>query len=324
MKKIAAVLFAIATVGAASAQQKTSPPPVAAFTAIPDSSNLPSEQIGSDDLIGITVYEAPELSRTVRVDQDGTIRLPMLQKHILAAGVYPESLEKAIKAALVDEQVLTDPVVTVSVIEYRSRPISVVGSVRNPVTLQDTGTVTLLDSLSRAGGLSENAGAEVLVSRPQLGTDGKLTPVVQRIPVRGLYDAVDPALNLVLHGGDVIRVPEAGRVYVVGDVKKPGMYSLTDGYESSVLKALALSDGLDRYPQKLAYVYRTEPGKAEKSEIPIELKKIMHRKSPDFVLMANDILYIPENSARKATMTTLDRSLMVGIALTGSLIYLTQ
>ena len=324
MKNILVLLLTVVSFGAAFAQQRSSVPQATAVAAPLESSNLPSARIGVDDLIGITVYDAPELTRTVRVDQDGTIRLPMLQKHIAAVGVYSEDLEKEIKAALVDEQVLTDPVVTVSVLEYRSRPISVVGAVKNSVTLQDTGTVTLLDSLSHAGGLAENAGAEILVSHPQLGPDGKLATLVQHISVRGLYDAVDPALNLVLHGGDVIRVPEAGRVYVVGNVKRPGMFTLTDGYQSSVLKALALSEGLDRYSEKLAYVYRAEPGKAEKSEIPIELKKIMHRQSPDVALMANDILYIPEASARKAAMTALDRSLMVGIALTGTLVYLTQ
>jgi polysaccharide export outer membrane protein len=324
MKIIAAVLLFIVSVGVVAGQQTTTAPQAGLPAAVTDTSNLPSEQIGADDLIGITVYDAPELSRTVRVDQDGTIRLPMLQKHIVAAGVYPENLERAIRAGLMDEQVLTDPVVSVSVIEYRSRPISIVGAVKTSITIQDTGTVTLLDALSRAGGLAENAGAEILVSRPQPGPDGKLTPSVQKIPVRALYDAVDPTLNIVLRGGDLVRVPEAGRVYVVGDVKRPGMFALTDGYQSSVLKALALSEGLDRYPQKLAYVYRAEPGKPEKTEIPIELKKIMHRQSPDVPLMANDILYVPEASTRKATMTALDRSLMVGIALSGTLLYLTQ
>ena len=93
-------------------------------------SNLPVERIGRDDLVGITVYDSPELTRTVRVGADGNIRLPMVQQHIHAAGLYPAELEAAITTALIQENVLVEPIVTVSVVEYRSRPITVVGAVR--------------------------------------------------------------------------------------------------------------------------------------------------------------------------------------------------
>ncbi len=289
-----------------------------------ESSNLPSGLIGKNDLVGISVYDSPEFTRTVRISADGELRLPMLQKAIPAAGLYPQELEKAIRAALIDEQVLIDPVVTVSIVEYRSRPISVVGAVKNPVTFQDTGVVTLLDALSPAGGLMENAGKEILVSDPQLGSDGKKTPSIQHVPVRGLYDGVDPALNMVLHGGEVIRVPEAGRVYVLGNVKKPGMFLLTDDYPGSVLKALALSDGLEGFTGSTAYIYRTDAGSTEKREIPIELKKIIHRKSPDVALMANDILYVPQASGRKAAATTLDRMAALSVGLTSVILFAAQ
>ena len=84
----------------------------------------------------------------------------------------------------------------------------------------------------------------ILVSRPHLSEDGKSTALIQRIPVRGLFDAVDPSLNLKLYGGEIIRVPEAGQIFVLGDVKRPGAFFITDGPEYSVLKALALSEGL--------------------------------------------------------------------------------
>ncbi len=158
--------------------------------------------------------------------------------------------------------------------EYRSRPISVVGAVKNPVTFQAAGVVTLLDAISQAGGLGEHAGTEILVSRPHLSEDGKSTALIQRIPVRGLFDAVDPSLNLKLYGGEIIRVPEAGQIFVLGDVKRPGAFFITDGPEYSVLKALALSEGLDHFSGHTAYIYRTEGGGSGTNEIPIELKKI--------------------------------------------------
>jgi polysaccharide export outer membrane protein len=246
----------------------------------------------------------------------------MLAQHIKAAGLYPEGLENSIRAALINEQVLVDPVVSVSVVEYRSRPITVVGEVKTPMTFQASGVVTVLDAISQAGGLSDNAGSEILVSRQQLGANGESTTLTQRIPVRGLLDAVDPSLNPRLQGGEVIRVPEAGRVYVVGNVKNPGAFPLKDDSGTTVLKMLALSQGLNSYTARTAYIYRTEGGSGGKSDIPIELKKIMERKSPDVPLMANDILYVPEASARKGAMTALDRGLLIGVALGTTLLYL--
>jgi polysaccharide export outer membrane protein len=322
MRNAAITLLSVLVACTASGQQQAAPAHGGGGpTSLNESSNLTVERIGRNDLIGITVYDSPELTRTVRVDYGGEIRLPMLQQHIQAAGLYPEDLENAIKTALIEGQVLVDPVVTVSVVEYRSRPINVVGEVKNPVTFQATGVVTLLDALSQAGGLTENAGAEILVSRQQLTPDGKSTSLIQRIPVRGLFDTVDPSQNLRLQGGEVIRVPEAGRVYVLGNVKSPGAIAIKDG-QSSVLKMLALSQGLNSFSAHRAYIYRAEGGSGEKNQIPIELKKIMNRKSPDVPLMANDILYIPEASGRKAAFSALDRGLLMGVALSSTLVYL--
>src|SRR4051812_13205620 len=119
------------------------------------------------------------------------------------------------------------------------------------------------------------------------------------IPVKALIDAADPELNIKLEGGEEIRVPDAGKVYVVGNIKKPGAFPIKDATETTVLKALALSEGLMPYATKMAYIYRQEGGTGGKSEIPIELSKIMKRQAPDVPMMANDILYIPDNSGRR-------------------------
>ena len=124
-----------------------------------------------------------------------------------------------------------DPFVTVTVAEYNSHPISVAGAVKQPLTFQATGPVTLLEAITRAGGLAPEAGPEILVTRTQPGPDGAPTALVQRILVKGLIDAADPALN-VLTGGEEIRVPESGKVYVIGNVKMPGAYPMGDGTES--------------------------------------------------------------------------------------------
>ena len=306
-------------VGTAGSYAQTN---IAAATSLGTAANLPIEHIGPNDLIGVTVYDSPELTRTFRIDANGALRLPMLHQHIQAAGLYPEQLEAAITKALVENGIFVDPVVTVSVVEYRSRPINVVGAVRNPVTVQDTGNITLLDALAQAGGLTEDAGQEILVSRQTASPDAQSASLLQRIPVSSLFGSVDPAMNVPLRAGDVVRVPASGRFYVVGNVKNPGAFVIKEGTSSSVFRALALTQGLDRYYANIAYIYRAEGGAGSKGEIPVPLKKIMKRKAPDVPLIANDVLYIPQSDARKATFTTLGRLAIAGVAVGTTLLYI--
>jgi len=316
--------LALALVATASAQLQREISPYHAgigSVQLSDVANLPVQMIGRDDLVGITVYDSPELTRTVRVGSEGYIRLPMVSRHIKASGLYPAELEKAITTALTDENVLVDPIVSVSVVEYRSRPISVVGAVKNPLTFQATGNVTLLDAISQAQGLTENAGSEILITHPNPDATGATNNLIQRVQVRELLNASDPSLNLQLQGGEEIRVPEAGRIFVLGNVKKPGAFLITNGSEGSVMKAIALSEGLDTFSSPKAYIYRTEGGKSAKTEIPIELKKIMNRTTPDVPLISNDILYIPNAVGLRASMKVLEASVGVGTALSSALIY---
>ncbi len=288
-----------------------------------DSTNLPQQRIGVDDLVGISVYDSPELTRSVRVGSDGTIRLPMLKQRIKAEGLMPSELENAIGDALKSEDIFIDPIVTVSLVESRSRPINVVGAVKMPLTFQATGLTTLLDALSRAGGLSDDAGSEILISKAQPGADGKPVVLTRRISVSGLIDLADPELNVRLDGGEEIRVPDAGKVYVVGNIKHPGAFPIKDGSESTVLKALALSEGLMPFATKTAYIYRQETS-GGKNEIPIELDKIMHRKAPDVPLLANDILYIPDNKGRRNVVYALEKVVGIGGAAAAASIYLAR
>lgn len=272
---------------------------------LPDTgaANLPAQKIGARDLVAIAVYNTPELSRPVRVSEDGFVQLPMLQQRIAAVGLLPSELERELARALREEQILVEPVVTVTMAEYASRPISVMGAVRRPLTFQATGSLKLLDALTRAEGLAPEAGSEVLVTRPP--------GLVTRISLKGLIDRADPALNLLLEGGEEIRVPEAGRVFVVGNVRKPGAFPVHDGQETSVLKLLAQSEGLLPFHAKKAYLFRRDD-QGGRSEVIVELKKIIDRKSPDLAVRASDILYIPDNATRRTSMQALDRILSFG------------
>jgi polysaccharide biosynthesis/export protein len=292
-----------------------------AVAVMPDPSNLPVQRVGPDDLLGISVYDSPELTRTVRVNADGTIRLPMVHQRIKVAGLLPVDLETEIARVLKAEDLLVEPVVTVSVVEYRSRPIKVVGAVKKPLTFQAMGQMNLLDAISRAEGLSDDAGPEILVSRIQPDADGKPITLTRRVPVKALMDASDTDLNLTLEGGEEIRVPDAGRIYVMGNVKKPGAFAVKDSTETSVFKMMAMAEGLLPYSGKTAYIYRREGATGGKNEIPIDLEKIMQRKMPDVPLIANDILYVPDRTGQRQLVTALERIIPLGAALASGLIF---
>ena len=274
--------------------------------------NLPAQAVGPNDLIAVSVYDAPELSRTIRIGTDGMIRLPMLKQLIKAEGLFPADLETAIAKALREEQILVDPFVTVTIAEYHSRPISVSGAVKMPLVFQAEGPISLLEAIARAQGLSENAGPEVLVSRSQPGPDGTNVMLTRRVTVRNLINDADPAVNIKLTGGEEIRVPEVSKIYVVGNVKKPGAFPVQNGSETTVLQMLALTEGLEQFSSKNAFIYRREAN-GSKNEIPVELDKILQRKSPDVPLIANDILYIPDNRNKRIGMRAIEAIIGFGV-----------
>ena len=285
--------------------------------------NLPSQPVGVDDLLAVSVYDSPELSRTVRVGSDGKIRLPMLKEKIPVQGKLASEIETAIAEELSNESILVDPVVSVSVAEYKSRPVSVVGAVKSPITFQALPGTTLLDALTKAQGLSDDAGADIIVTRLVPGADGKSTEVTQRVSAKALLENTDAMYNLPLFGGEQIRVPESGKIFVVGNVKKPGAISVHDALgNTTVLTAIAMSEGLDQYAQKVAYIYRREGNtRPEQTGIEVQLTKILERKSPDVSLQPNDILYIPDSKTKRMTLGTIEKVIGIGQAATPAIIY---
>ena len=273
---------------------------------------LPVREIGPNDVLQISVYDAPVLSGSVRVSADGTVHLPLLKTPIKVAGMLPREIETAVGAALKDGHIILDPIVTVSVVEYQGHPINVIGAVRAPVTFQAYGYVTLLDALTRAGGVTEDAGNEVLIIKPGLNGKGSDPLGTRRIKLKSLLDGSDPEANPELKGGEDIRVPEADRIYVVGNVHRPGAFMVHDGTDASVLKMLALSEGLTKYAQKTAYIYRGDPGSTDRKEVAIEINKILQRKAPDVPLRPNDVLYVPEDGTSHGWGVAINALLLVG------------
>jgi polysaccharide biosynthesis/export protein len=299
-----------------AAQRLSSPQPAPSFPAVPATiggSNLPFQPIGASDLIHLTVYDSPELSQTFRVNKEGNLDLPLLHHPIPAVGLMPDVLRDDIAAALKAQHLLVNPVVDVSVVEYRSREVTIAGAVKTPIVIQEFGNLHLLAALSQAGGLLPEAGPEIIVEHANGSS--------QRISVRELFDGYHPGLNIALEAGAQIRVPECDQVFVVGDVKRPGAFPFHDVNDTTVLQLLALSGGLDSFSLKKAYIYRAQPGNQEKREIEVPLRRILDRKSRDVQLAPNDILYIPTNGKLKASASVLNHVTGMGNAAVSAAIW---
>ncbi len=252
--------------------------------------------IGRDDLLSIYVYQMPELTAQVRVNADGYVAVPYLQKELAASGHTAPQVRAELQRALEVEGLARNPIARVIVTQVESRPIVVAGAVRYPEVIQAARPMRLLEVLSRAGGLGVGSGTTVLVSENT--PDGAVT---QSYDVTRLLQDPNPGDDPELIGGETIRVVPARLVYAVGALQKPGAFPIEAGEPITVLKALALAQGFSRTTPANrggAEIIRTERD-GQRVEIPVNLGKILRHKRPDRVLEAGDILYVPEDGKRK-------------------------
>ena len=142
--------------------------------------------IGRGDMIGVEVYEVPELTRDVRVSQTGMIALPLVPSRIYVAGLTELQLQQKIAEVLEADGLVTNPRVMISVKEKRSKPITVVGAVAHPMVYQADRAVTLIQVLAEAGGIAADAGDTVIVTRAQ----AQQTASPDEPPEIGTEDAV--------------------------------------------------------------------------------------------------------------------------------------
>lgn len=240
--------------------------------------------IGGGDLLGIEVFDVPELSREVRVNESGFVSIPLVPDKVQAAGLTAFQLQDKLAELLQSNGLVTHPQITVTVKEQHSEPITVIGAVKTPLTLQAVHQMTLLQVLSQAGGITDDAGSKVLITRvrrlpdsgsPDSGSSGPAnpdpgepannpaasTPAANAqavspgagsesndfisIDLNDLLDSGDPKYNIPLYGGDVVTVPHSGVIYAVGAVQRPGGFAMeTDRQQLTVLKIVSLAGGL--------------------------------------------------------------------------------
>ena len=290
--------------------------------------------IGIGDLIHVDVFDVPELSRDLRVSDTGEIGLPLVPNKIAAAGLSTFQLENKIEQLLVENGLVTHPQVSVFVREQNSQPISVVGAVNHPIVYQAVRPTTLLELLALAGGISDTAGSEILITRVRPSEDPQIKPAsatngpVERdqiitIRLQDLLESGNPVYNIPVYGGDVVKVPPAGIIYVMGaGIAQPGGYVLqAHGEQITVLKAIALARGLNGYAKAdSAVVMRTNPATGQKDPIPVRIKEIEKHKTSDVALFPNDILYVPDSAGKRALARGAEAAITLG---TGVALYRT-
>ena len=248
-------------------------------------------RIGAEDVIQITVYDQPDLSITVKVSPDGYIPFPLLGR-IKVEGFTGRELEKDVEKRLLQDY-LNNPQVSILIKEYRSRKIYVLGGVVNPGMYELTKGITLLEALSRAGGLSNNAARHAIISKPKkLHKNGALEEPL-KVDLKRLLDDGDTSLNVKINDGDVIQIPSTNSYFVFGEVKSPGLYQIDK--DITILQAITRAGGFT----KIAAPSRTKVirGKNGTEEtIKVDISDIIKGdKEKDIFIMADDIVVIPES-----------------------------
>jgi polysaccharide export outer membrane protein len=288
--------------------------------------------IGPDDLLNVYILDVPELSRDYRVSATGTVTLPVLAKSLNAAGSTLSQFSERLSAELKAQGLVSDPHVTLSVVQSRLHTIAITGAVRRPQIYPVFSQTTLLDILSQAEGLADDAGNTAVVSRGDIGIRASRLGDTPRSPqqdqatdtvaidLKRLLESGDPSLNVRVYPGDRITVPRAGVVYVVGAVNKPGGFTMKESsHGMTVLQVLALAaDTKTTAMQNQTVIIRNDPQAPEgRKQIPVDLKGILRGKSPDPVLQAEDILFIPDSAAKRAFNRGIESVLQVaaGVAI---------
>lgn len=281
--------------------------------------------LGPDDQVKVWVLGVEEISdKPLRIDPGGNIDLPLIGE-VHAGGLTVEQLRAELTQRFSKE--VLKPRVSVEIVDFGSQPVSVMGAVNHPGVHQLRGRKKLMEVISMAEGLRQDAGPRITISREiQYGpvplhaakTDPTGQFSVAEVAVRGLLAGTNPTENILIFPHDVVTVPVAESVYVIGEVRKPGEVSLKGNATISVLQALSSAEGFGLTPApQAAKIVRSVPGTTERKEIPVDLKKVIAGKAEDIAMRPNDILVVPPSGPKKAAARVVEAALqtVTGIAI---------
>jgi polysaccharide export outer membrane protein len=280
--------------------------------------------LGPNDQIKVWVLGVEEIGdKPIKIDPGGDVDLPLVGK-VHAAGLTTAQL----KADLVQRysKDLLKPQVSVELTDFGSQPVSIMGAVNRPGIHQLEGHKTLMETISLAEGLRQDAGPRVNISRqiqygpiplPTAKPDASGKYSVADVGVKDLLSGTHPAENIVVFPNDVITIPTAEAVFVIGEVKKPGEVVLK-GDGVTVLQALSSAEGFGTTPApQNSKIVRVVPGSGERKEIPVDLRKILAGKSEDIAMRPNDILVVPPSGPKKIAARAMEAAIQAatGVAI---------
>jgi len=279
--------------------------------------------LGPDDQLELSGPELSELAnKPVRIDGDGDIQAPLVGL-VDVSGLTVQQTEQALNKLL--STYIRDPQVVVSVAEVRSQPVSILGAVNTPGVHQVRGRKTLLEMLALAGGIRSDAGYSVRITRqlewgciplPKTELDASGRFSVAELNLKKIMEAKNPEENIQIFPHDVISVPKAEMVYVIGEVKRSGGFVLGEHQSISVLQALSLAEGLNGTADaRHARILRLKRDADQREELAVDVKDVLNGKKSDIALRGDDILFIPGSTGKKAALRALEAAIQTGTGL---------
>jgi polysaccharide export outer membrane protein len=247
-------------------------------------------RIGPKDVLEITVIGFEDLNKKYRVSEDGKISLPYLGE-VEVQALTKSTLEKKL-AELLKNKYLENPQVTVTIVEYQSKKVYLIGAVKTPGPYDVLGRLTLLKLIAQAGGLSSDAGNEIIVMR-QL-PEGDKTSL--KISVEDLILKGDPGLDIPLQPEDVISIPadKTVQIYVTGQVKTPGALQVRESNIPTLLRAIAQAGGFSDQASKGGVIIKRKDKSGKETKIKVNVSDIIKGKKKDIQLQENDVVIVPE------------------------------
>ena len=279
--------------------------------------------LGPQDSLTIHVANMDEIAQEpYSIDLQGYLTLPRVGQ-VQAAGLTVDQLRLALISKF--KEYLQEPIISITVTVFLSQPVSVLGAVGTPGVHQIKGNKTLFEVISEAGGLKADAGNKITITRQMINgplplanaqTDSSGHYSIADLNIRSVMSARNPQENIPVKPNDVITVPKADLIYVIGAVKKPGGFPLQERANMTVLEALSLSEGLDKLASsRKARILRTNDTTHARLEIPIDVQKILNGKGTDLALMSNDILFVPTSATKTASIRAIEAIVQVGTGL---------
>ena len=239
-------------------------------------------KLGPRDLIQIKVYQQPDLTQEIRIDDDGTVTLPLVGQ-VRATGMTVEAFSRDLVKRY--KEYLLNPEITVFVKEYNKREmeISVLGEVGKSGFFRFEEKSTLLDVLAQVGGLKPESGDRVIILRPKkIGESGEAETFI--VKAKDLYTPEGvKKLNLELLDGDTVMVPRADQYFIFGAVARPGAYKLDKDTAVTVLKAIILAGGFTDKASKSGIKITREEG-VQKNTIKADLETLV--RSQDIIVVS--------------------------------------